>query len=107
MAKTLMPTPEDKDFNEKERRATDIGAYIYNGKTLCSACVRDIVVPLYRIADTHLSTERILNEAAAKVGINRHQESTFSTAEFPHVIYATDIIPGYDFCYVNRSHRLL
>lgn len=100
MAKTLMPTPEDQDFNQGDQRATDIGAYIYNGKTLCSRCVRDIVVPLYRIADRHLSTERILNEAAARVGIDRFKEDTFSTAEFPHVIYATDIIKGFDFCYV-------
>lgn len=100
MAKTLMPTPEDQDFNEKDHRATDIGAYIYNGKTLCSRCVRDIVVPLYRIADRHLSTEQILNEAAARVGLDRFKEDTFSTAEFPHVIYATDVIKGFDFCYV-------
>jgi hypothetical protein len=100
MTKTLMPMPEDKDLNQKELGATDIGAYIYNGKTLCSRCVRDIVVPLYRIADSHLSTERILNEAAARVGIDRFKQDTFSTAEFPHVIYATDLIRGYDFCYV-------
>jgi hypothetical protein len=91
---------------EIEPRATDIGAYIYGGKLLCPRCVRDIVVPFYRIADTRRSTEDILNEAAATAGVNRFQEQTFTTDEFPHVVYATDIIRGYDYCYVNRGHRL-
>lgn len=99
MAKTLMPTPEDKDF-KTEPSAMDIGAYVYSGKTLCAKCTREIIVPLYRITDSHLSTERILNEAAARAGVDRFKESTFSTAEFPHVIYATDLIRGFDFCYV-------
>lgn len=104
MTKTLMPAPQDKDFDsESEPRATDIGAYVYSGKTLCSKCTREIVVPLYRLADSHISTESLLNEAAAKAGVNRFKESTFTTAEFPHVIYATDIIRGFDYCYVcNR-----
>ncbi|BAJ30993.1 MULTISPECIES: hypothetical protein [Kitasatospora] len=104
--KTLTPSPEEKGINGADVRATDIGAYVYNEKTLCARCVRDIVVPLYRIADTRISTEQILNEAAAKAGIDRLKEQTFTSAEFPHVIYSTDLIPGYDYCYVNPKHRL-
>ena len=100
MPKLAMPTPHDKDFDTTGPGATDIGGYIYSGKTLCSRCTRDIVVPLYRIADTRASTETILNEAAAGVGINRFDERSFTSAEFPHVIYATDVIKGFDNCYV-------
>ncbi|OEJ61076.1 hypothetical protein BGM19_26750 [Streptomyces agglomeratus] len=80
--------------------ATKISAYFYGEELVCRRCVRDIVVPFYRIADVGRSTENILNEVAATHGIDRQDESSFNSHEFPKTVYASEIITGDDACFV-------
>ena len=102
MRVTHMPTPEAPNNNHRgngSRSSTDVGGYFYGEETLCHKCVKDIVVPFYRIADSRRSAEDILNEAANRVGIDRANENSFNSREFPKVIYAPDLISD-DYCFV-------
>ena len=102
MRATPMPTLDPSRNNQNGKGhggSTDIGGYFYGEQTLCAECVKDIVVPFYRIADSHRSAEDILNEAARRVGIDRADESSFNSREFPKAIYAPDLI-GDDYCFV-------
>ncbi len=85
---------------EQRPESTNIAAYFYGEQTVCPACIKDIVVPFYRIADSERSTEDILNEAAAFVGIDRSNEANFNSREFPKAIDGSEIIKGDDYCYV-------
>jgi hypothetical protein len=74
--------------------STDIVAYAYNAETFCPAC---IVAALptgdgqafdgwdLALGASPMSTEANLDEIAAAFGIDRYDESTFDTSEFPKV----------------------
>jgi hypothetical protein len=81
-------------------KSTKIAAYFYGEQVVCPKCIRELVVPFYRIADTGRTTESILNEAASIAGIDRADEASFNTRQFPKVIYASEIIKGLDSCYL-------
>lgn len=79
--------------------STKIAAYFYGEKPLCSSCVRDIVIPYYLVHNTNRSTESILSEVAQEHGINRNDEASFHSHEFPKPILKPDLIDG-EKCFV-------
>ena len=97
---TKAPLRAKENLLDQQTESTNIAAYFYGEKVVCRKCIRDIVVPFYRIADTHRSTERILNEAASVAGIDRGDETSFNSQQFPKVIYTPEIIKGDDYCFV-------
>jgi hypothetical protein len=55
--------------------STDIAAYYYGEKTVCSECTKDLAVPYYLIDHPDaLTTEQVLDQAAQTVGIKRYDE---------------------------------
>jgi hypothetical protein len=80
--------------------STDIAAYYYGEKTVCSECTKDLAVPYYLIDHPDaLTTEQVLDQAAQTVGIKRYDEDSYTSYEFPKVLYADDIVEG-ELCFV-------
>ena len=96
---TLDPSSDNKKNNGTARGGTtDIAGYRYGGETVCSECVKDLFVPFYLAGDDSVSTEEILNAIAERWHVDRATDR-FSSYDFPHRIYAQDVIAG-DVCYV-------
>lgn len=85
---------------DQHPKSTKIAAYFYGEQVVCPNCIRELVVPFYRIADTGRSTESVLAEAASMAGIDRRDEASFNSRQFPKVIYRSEIIKGLDSCYL-------
>lgn len=80
--------------------ATDIIAYYYGEKTVCPDCTKDLAAPYYLIdSPESFSTEQVLDTAAKTVGINRHDEDSYTSYEFPKVLYPDDLVDG-EKCFV-------
>ncbi|MFD9486290.1 hypothetical protein ACFWBX_20365 [Streptomyces sp. NPDC059991] len=80
--------------------ATDIIAYYYGEKTVCPDCTKDLAAPYYLIdSPESFSTEQVLDEAAKTAGINRHNEDSYTSYEFPKVLYPDDLVDG-EKCFV-------
>lgn len=71
--------------------ADRIVGYTYRAETLCVDCAHDESVRLFRKGGgkvESLSVETNLDCAATYLGIDRYDEHTFDTAEFPKTILA-------------------
>jgi hypothetical protein len=83
--------------------ATDIVAYTFNAETLCPRCVID-KLPTgegqafdgWALAPgaAPMSTEDNLNEIAMAFGIDRQDEYTFDSDDFPKVVFASQVLDG-------------
>lgn len=77
--------------------ATDIVGYTFQASEYCPDCIGDVVTaqPAYggwQLAEgVRLSTEDNLAEIAYAFGIDRMNESTFDSDDFPKVIFASDV----------------
>jgi hypothetical protein len=79
-------------------RATAIAGYTFQAETLCSSCVVD-ALPTgegeafdgWRDATGQMSAEQNLNELAAAFGIDRMDEYSFDSGDFPKVIFASQV----------------
>ncbi|GGS25828.1 hypothetical protein Snoj_04320 [Streptomyces nojiriensis] len=80
--------------------ATDIVAYYYGEKTVCPDCAKDLAAPYYLIdSPESFTTEQVLDEAAKTAGINRNDEDSYTSYEFPKILYAEDLVDG-ETCFV-------
>ncbi|MEV6504280.1 hypothetical protein [Streptomyces prunicolor] len=80
--------------------ATDIVAYYYGEKTVCPECTKGLAAPYYLIdSPESFSTEQVLDTAAKTAGINRNDENSYTSYEFPKVLYADDLVDG-EKCFV-------
>ena len=96
MAVTRMPTLDPPSNNHHD--STGIAGYRYGGEIVCSGCIKDLFAPFYLAGDASVSTEEILGVIAKRWGVDRATDR-FSSYDFPHRIYAQDVIAG-DVCYV-------
>lgn len=67
-------------------KAWDIVGYTYNTETWCPDCMGRVFDP--NGVDI---TETILDEMAKRIGINRQDEYSFDSSEFPKVIFASSV----------------
>lgn len=75
--------------------ATTIMAYHFNADLYHPACM--ILIATGNVAAKDDDAERVLDEWAATMGINRQDESTYDSHNFPKVIFADNIEPT-DYC---------
>lgn len=77
-------------------RSTDIVAYTFNADVYCPACIGDTVADDarydgWRVAHPAvMSAEDNLNEIAAAFQIDRDNEHSFHSDDFPKVVFAGD-----------------
>ena len=69
-------------------RSTDIVAYTYQAELLCPDCVL-VAVDTYHLPNE--DAEGALDRAARLRGIDREDESSFDSDEFPKVVFADSI----------------
>lgn len=67
-------------------KAWAIVGYTYNAETWCTDCMGRVFDP--NGVDI---TETILDEVAKRIGINRQDEYSFDSSEFPKVIFASSV----------------
>jgi hypothetical protein len=76
---------------------SDIAGYLFAAEPFCTSCIHDLFIPFDLIGGPERSTEDILDLVASGRGIQRHDETSFSTYEFPKPIYIPDVSGG-DVC---------
>lgn len=86
---------------------TAIAGYCYGGDedTYCPSCTRDLFVPFDLVAETHHTAEQVLDHEAARREINRHDENSFSSYQFPKPMLSGDAT-AVDYC-VLCGRRLI
>jgi hypothetical protein len=70
---------------------TDIVGYLFAEEPFCESCIHDLFIPFDLIGGPDRTTEDILDLVASERGIQRHNESSFSTYRFPKPIYLADV----------------
>jgi len=79
------------------RKAWEVVGYTYQAETLCPACTLS-ALPMgdgetfdgwYEV-DGNMSPEDNLSELAAAFGIDRMDESSYDSGDFPKVIFSSD-----------------
>lgn len=78
-----------------------IAGYTYDADNFCAACVvklvRRVLIARYGFSVGGFTAEEFLDNAANRLGIDRQDEDTFVSDDFPKVIFATQI-EGYEWC---------
>lgn len=69
------------------RKATDIVAYTYNADIYCPACILQAM----GVLQPNGTTEWALDSLALDRGIDRYDERTFDSGDFPKVVFASDL----------------
>lgn len=77
--------------------STDIVAYTYVADLYCPECITDVYGPAqgyvtYSYAITHI--EAMLDDLASQAGINRGDERSFDSDEFPKVVFRDQVRSG-------------
>lgn len=70
---------------------TDIVGYVLAEETYCPICIHDLFIPFDLIGGTPHSTEEILDLVAKRRGIDRRDESSYSSYVFPKPICLADV----------------
>jgi len=73
------------------KRTDDVVAYTYKADIVCPSCMLKAVPTPH--PPTH-SAESALDIAATEIGIDRYDESTFDSNEFPKVLFRDQIADG-------------
>lgn len=89
--KKLIGTPPLKGLH---MHATDIVAYTYQAETLCPSCTVASYTEL-PIQMVDVNVEQYLDDAARLFGIDRMDERSFDSSEFPKVVFASQV-DGYE-----------
>lgn len=69
---------------------TTITGYLYGGETYCTDCIYDLFLPFDLINSRDRSTEDVLDYIAHQRSINRHDENSYSSYQFPHPLLLAD-----------------
>lgn len=67
-----------------------VTGYVWRGDTYCPDCVVKSIGNKRRFRVDHRSAEEILEENAARMNIDRNDEWSFDSWNFPKVVFATD-----------------
>ena len=73
-------------------RPDDIVAYTFRAENLCPTCVKRDVVGHQRAA--RMWAEDVLDLAADEQGIDRDDESSFDSGDFPKVVFRDQLLVG-------------
>lgn len=94
--------------------ATDIVAYTYNADIYCPDCIID-VLPTgegqafdgWALAEgaAPMAVEDNLSEIAVAFGIDRHDEKSFDSGDFPKVIFADSVWNSADREFCGQCHE--
>jgi hypothetical protein len=68
--------------------ATDIAAYTYQAELVCPRCVLSVADTYYHPSEP---AEDVLDRAARLRGIDREDESSFDSGDFPKVVFASQV----------------
>jgi hypothetical protein len=74
-------------------KAWDIVGYSYKAETLCQGCILDKVSKareLFNISE-YIDTEGALNAAAAMQHVDREDEKSYDSGDFPKVVFASQV----------------
>jgi hypothetical protein len=77
---------------------SDITGYLFRGETFCPTCIHDLFVPFDWAGGSQHSTEEILDRVATEQGVNRHNEKSFGSRQFPQALYLDDVTRA-DLCF--------
>lgn len=83
---------------------TTIVGYLYEEEAYCPECIYELLVPYDLLDIPRRSTEALLDDLAVRRGLDRHDEHTFGSHDFPKPIRIADVI-GREYCV--RCGRLL
>lgn len=85
--------PEDP----RQVNGTDIAGYLFCSEPICPHCIQDLLIPFNLDGGLGRTTEEMLDQIAAKLGIRRYDVTSYSVNEFPKPIYK-DKISGDEVC---------
>lgn len=74
-------------------KAWDIEAYTYQAETLCPECVIEVMIAKGEAspAARDMDTEEVLGQIAEANGIDRMDERSYDSGDFPKVVFHSDI----------------
>jgi hypothetical protein len=75
-------------------KAFDIVAYTYEAEILCPACLIGRLVHEGKVPDVDDPAETVLDIHAAFEHVDRQDESTFDSDDFPKVVFASQVEDG-------------
>lgn len=75
--------------------ATDIVAYTYRADTYCPDCILFAMGATKRLP--YLTVEGALDEVAGRENVDRQDEWTFDSDNFPKVVFSSQV-EGVEFC---------
>jgi hypothetical protein len=75
-----------------------IVGYTFNTENYCVDCTREMFTPENLTIPADASTEGVLEAASLARGINRLDESSYDSSEFPKVIFASQIESDEEYC---------
>lgn len=73
--------------------ASDIVGYTYQADNHCPTCIKR----MFGGGDLDIDADEVLDYEAERHGIDRHDESSFDSGEFPKVIF-TDMAEEDEYC---------
>lgn len=87
--------------------ATDIVAYVYVAEILCPEDTKEAMLAtgLTAPAAQQMAVEPLLDQIAAYLQIDRQDEHTFDSHDFPKVVFLSDLFAEDETC--SRCHRRL
>lgn len=80
-------------------RSDDIVAYTYKADTYCPTCIVEELrrrITGYGPFDWTLDAETVLDQVALANGIDRYEETTFDSDEFPKVVFRDALVAAID-----------
>jgi hypothetical protein len=80
--------------------ATDIVAYTYQAANWHPACLISVMVAGGDLspAARDMSVERVLDQHAGAIGIDREDESSFDSDDFPKVVFSSQVEDPEEIC---------
>lgn len=75
------------------RRLDEIAAYLYRADIHCPACIIDTMIAVRDAAPAarDIPIEDALDHIADAMAIDRHDETTYDSSEFPKVVHRIDL----------------
>lgn len=88
------------------KKSDYIAGYTYNTENFCNECILTAFSGVRENIGFAFSVEGVLDIVAGAMNINRHDENTFDSSEFPKVIFDCQIEDGDEKCAkCNRKAR--
>jgi hypothetical protein len=78
------------------QRVDEIAAYLYRADIYCPACIIEAMIARRDASPTarDMAVEAVLDQCAEAFAIDRHDEISFDSSEFPKVVLRADVADG-------------